>query len=144
MDCPVIVSKFTGRPAWCEDTLCVEQAHCRRQLPTDRPLPSPEASARAVDPAIVPQHYHQFPLEPLLVGVANYGRGVLVTKINKYLSRAPSKTGHQDIEKARRCLDMLEQFDLGNPWWWTPDGKCPQGGDVEAAIRAIFLGNKGH
>jgi hypothetical protein len=71
-----------------------------------------------IDPAIQPNHYLQFKIEPIRFGVENYGRGVLVTKILKYVQRAPFKNGAQDLAKAARCLEMLTKFDAGDPEWW--------------------------
>ena len=71
------------------------------------------------DPVNLPEHYGRFAIEPIRFGVENYGRGVLVTKVVKYMLRAPFKGKPvEDMEKARRCLDMLILFDKGDPDWW--------------------------
>lgn len=70
------------------------------------------------DPAIQPDHYTQFKIQPIRFGVENYGRGVLVTKVLKYMQRAPFKKGAQDMAKAMDCLQMLTRFDAGDKDWW--------------------------
>lgn len=73
------------------------------------------------DPAVQPKHYLDLRIEPIRFGVENYGRGVLITKIVKYITRAPAKNGSQDMAKAKRCLSMLTKFDAGDADWWKPE-----------------------
>lgn len=78
-------------------------------------------SLKDSDPAVRPHHYLQFKIEPIRFGVENYGRGILVVKIIKYIVRAPFKgSSSQDLAKAARCLEMLTRFDAGEPDWWRP------------------------
>lgn len=83
--------------------------------------PPPE---HATSEVVLPPYYKMFPIEPIRFGVENYGRGVLITKIVKYAMRAPFKEKlERDLAKAKRCLEMLTEFDRGNPdWWKDPNG----------------------
>lgn len=67
----------------------------------------------------LPDHYSRYAIEPLRFAVENFGRGVLITKIIKYVMRAPFKDNWQeDLDKAVRLMDCLMQFDRGDPDWW--------------------------
>lgn len=82
------------------------------------------------DPVVLPDHYARYKIEPIRFGVENFGRGVLVTKIVKYVMRSPFKgKPMEDLDKAMRCLIMLKAFDAGDPDWWKADrpheGKGP-------------------
>jgi hypothetical protein len=81
----------------------------------------------ADDPVNLPDHYARYKIEPIRFGVENFGRGVLITKIVKYIMRAPFKGKPvEDLEKAQRCLDMLKKLDAGDPDWWKhPAGEKP-------------------
>lgn len=72
----------------------------------------------ATDMVNLPQHYARFKIEPIRFGVENFGVGVLITKIVKYIMRFDAKNGLEDLLKARRCLDMMIEYVKGNPDWW--------------------------
>lgn len=95
--------------------------------PKEAPLANPQGGN--LSDAILPDHYRMFAIEPMRFAVENYGRGVLIKDLVKYVMRAPHK--HEDhnidMEKAKRCLDMLHEFDKGNPdWWKAPEERQPE------------------
>jgi hypothetical protein len=85
--------------------------------------PEDTLATATTDPTIQPSHYTDLEMEPIRVGVLNYGRGILVTKIHKYTARAHNKNGLQDLNKAARCLRMLAKFDAGDADWWKVDSR---------------------
>lgn len=65
----------------------------------------------------LPEHYARFKIEPVRF-VTDNGLNFLQGNVIKYLLRYPFKNGKEDLLKARRYLDMLIEFEDGNPDFW--------------------------
>lgn len=66
---------------------------------------------------ILPNHYKRFVIEPVRFCQENK-LDTLRSKVIKYIMRHDDKDGIQDLEKARRCLDMYIEYVKGNANWW--------------------------
>lgn len=84
-----------------------------------------EAAPRRDDPRMsredmvnLPKHYARFAIEPIRFICENsldFMRGNAV----KYILRCDAKNGREDLQKARRYLDMFERFHFDkDPDWW--------------------------
>lgn len=67
----------------------------------------------------LPAHYARFKIEPIRFLVENYGPCILAGKVIKYTMRYDAKNGMEDLQKAMRCLIMLQKYTAGDPDWWT-------------------------
>jgi hypothetical protein len=65
----------------------------------------------------LPQHYARWKIEPIRFIVEN-GLDWLRGNIIKYLMRYDAKNGLEDLQKARRYLDLLIEKMGNNPTWW--------------------------
>lgn len=64
-----------------------------------------------------PEHYARWKIEPIKFIVENFGPAWLVGNIVKYILRYDAKNGIEDLQKAKRYLDMLIEYVKGNPHW---------------------------
>lgn len=87
----------------------------------------------ASDAVTLPQHYARFKIEPIRFMVENFGAGVLVSKIIKYTVRYDAKNGLEDLNKAKRCCEMLIKFIEGDEDWWKKPPEVERG-ELHAAI----------
>lgn len=91
-----------------------------RQMHKPRPKKSPETDFMEPGGAVVlPPHYGRFEIEPIHFAQANK-LSPLQAKVIKYICRYPFKNGIEDLHKARRCVDMLIDFEMKIPDWWLP------------------------
>ena len=67
----------------------------------------------ALDIQIGGGHYKDMKIQPMEYSMANGLDACQHTAI-KYISRFRAKGGIQDLEKAKHCIDMLIQFELGH------------------------------
>lgn len=67
----------------------------------------------ALDIQIGGNHYKDMKIQPMEYSMANGLDACQHTAI-KYITRFRQKGGIQDLEKAKHCIDMLIQFELGH------------------------------
>ncbi len=77
----------------------------------------PRNNAVGDDPVNLPKHYARFKVEPIRF-ICENGLNFFQGNIVKYICRHDAKNGLEDVRKAKRYLEMYEQFLLGNPDWW--------------------------
>lgn len=85
-----------------------------------KPEGEPKADPRMSrdDMVNLPKHYARYAIEPIRFICENaldFMRGNAV----KYILRCDAKNGREDLDKARRYLDMFEKFHFDqDPEWW--------------------------
>lgn len=79
----------------------------------------------ALDTQIGGDHYKSMKIQPMEYSMQNGLDACQHTAI-KYITRFRQKGGIQDLEKAKHCIDMLIQFELGH----TPTPAADSGGFI--------------
>lgn len=81
------------------------------------------------DLVVTPKHYARWKIEPINFLMTN-GVDAFQFNIIKYVMRHEHKNGIEDLQKARRYLDMYIMFLQGDPdWWKNPADKVVKQGD---------------
>jgi len=86
-------------------------------------------------------HYSKLKIQPMEYSMANNLDACQHTAI-KYITRFRQKGGIQDLEKAKHCIDMLIQFELGRTP--TPDDFGQQNMWPESDGRMDVIGQNGN
>ena len=98
----------------CCDVRCDE---CPRRSETLKIFPKSWADVAAVDSVVLPAHYAHFKIEPINFICENkldFFQGNVV----KYVCRHDSKNGIEDLQKAKRYIEMYIKYLQGAPDWW--------------------------
>lgn len=72
-----------------------------------------EHQASAMDTQIGGSHYKGMAIQPMEFSMRNHLDPCQHTAI-KYIARFRQKGGIEDLEKAKHCIDMLIEFEVGN------------------------------
>lgn len=88
-------------------------------MATTREIALREMASKEGDNVILPTHYSRHKIEPVHF-IGENRLDFLVGNVIKYVLRFDAKNGLEDINKARRYLDMLYERESGNPNWAGP------------------------
>jgi hypothetical protein len=72
------------------------------------------------DNVVLPAHYARFTIEPIRF-ICENNLNFFQANIVKYILRWDAKNGMEDLQKAKRYLNMFIKFVAKDPDWWKAD-----------------------